>query len=226
MYSKAMKPKSKSALAIVIAMALVVALTACGGGSSEAGKTTAPSAKNAVPSSATEAKKAYASTLEAGYYEIGIDIPAGTYDFELVSGSGNVFDIGDSVNLMMGKGENFQQSYKNAELKDGNTLVLSQCSIKISSKAVNASLKKRDNTSAKEIVLSSGKYTAGKDFQPGYYDITLVSGSGNVICEDNQLNAMIGSDTSMFVKGYKNVPFKDGNKLEIEGPKVKLTPSK
>jgi hypothetical protein len=164
--------------------------------------------------------------LEAGYYEIGIDIPAGTYDFELVSGSGNVFDIGDSVNLMMGKGENFQQSYKNAELKDGNTLVLSQCSIKISSKAVNASLKKRDNTSAKEIVLSSGKYTAGKDFQPGYYDITLVSGSGNVICEDNQLNAMIGSDTSMFVKGYKNVPFKDGNKLDIEGPKVKLTPSK
>lgn len=180
----------------------------------------------APASSAAPAAKPYSTTLMSGYYEVGTDIPAGKYDFEIASGAGNVVDVGDGVNLMMGKDSSYQKSYKNATLTDGNTLILMQCSIKIASKEASTNLKKRDNSSAKAITLSSGKYVAGKDFQPGYYDITLVSGSGNVICGDNELNAMMGSDTSMYVKEYKNVPFKVDYTLDLEGPKVKLTPSK
>lgn len=186
------------------------------------------STASAAPSNPVAVKKAYSATLLSGYYEIGVDIPAGTYDFAIVSGSGNVMTTSGEVNLIMGKQSDdmYQKTYKNAELNSGDTLFIQQCSIKISSQETDASLQKRINSSAKGISLSSGKYTAGKDFQPGYYDITLISGSGNVMCDDNELNAIFSNDNTFGVKEYKNVPFESGYKLDIEGPKVKLTPSK
>jgi hypothetical protein len=229
-------------IAIVVVF-IIAAASSCGGGSggstsnkptvsnaeaTSTVKTTVSSETSAPLNSSETAKKAYSATLKPGYYEIGVDIPAGTYDFAIASGSGNVTTTSGDVNLIMGKqsGDMYQKTYKNAELNSGDTLFLQQCSIKISTKNADMAIKKRDNSSAKAVTFSSGKYTAGKDFQPGYYDITIVSGSGNVICEDNELNAMMGKDTSMYVKEYKNVHFEDGNKLDIEGPKVKLTPSK
>lgn len=184
---------------------------------------------SAAPSSAAPTTQSYSATLLPGFYEIGTDIPAGTYDFEIASGKGNVTDANDDVNLIMGKDSDsmYQKSYKNAALTDGATLTLSQCSIKISSKDASMPLKKRDNSTAKDFAISSsGKYKAGKDFQPGYYDIKLKSGSGNVICEDNELNAIFSTDSSLGVTEYKNVKFEDGNTLDVEGPGLQLTPSK
>lgn len=193
---------------------------------SSAALSSASTAKSA-PTSSAAATKAYSATLEPGYYEIGVDIPAGTYDFEIASGNGNVTTTSGNVNLVMGKKSDdmYQKTYKNAELSANDTLFIQQCSIKIDSKAADMNIKKRDNSKAQEISLSAGNYTAGKDFKAGYYDITLVSGSGNVICEDNELNAIFGTEEQLGVKTYKNVPFKDGNKLQIEQVKVKLTPS-
>jgi hypothetical protein len=128
----------------------------------------------------------------------------------------------------MGKGSDdmYQKSYKNAELADGSTLFLSQCSIKVSSQNAGA-VTARDNSGAKAFnITSSGKYSAGKDFQPGYYDIELVSGQGNVMCTENQLNAIFSKDASFGVTKYKNVKFESGNILQVEGTKIKLTPSK
>lgn len=185
-------------------------------------------ASAAPVSSKAPATKEFSVTLLPGYYEIGADLPSGTYDFDIVTGNGNVSDINDGVNLIMGKNSDdmYQKSYKNAELTDGSTLVLSQCSIKVSTKNAGA-VKARDNSSAKAFnITSSGKYAAGRDFQPGYYDIELVSGQGNVICMENQLNAIFSKDASLGVTEYKNVKFESGNTLQIEGPKLKLTPSK
>lgn len=240
------KKKKKKWPWIIIAVVVIIIIGAASNcGSNSGGSTSnAPTVSNAEaastanagtssmvstpPNSTETVKKAYSATLETGYYEIGVDIPAGTYDFEIVSGNGNVTTQSGEVNLIMGKQSDdmYQKTYKNAELNAGDTLFLQQCSIKISTQEANMSIKKRDNSSAKEISLSSGKYTAGKDFQPGYYDITLVSGTGNVICSENQLNAIFSSDSAFGVKEYKNVPFQSGDKLDVEGPKVKLTPSK
>jgi hypothetical protein len=230
------KKKKKWPWIIIAVVVIIIIIAAVNGGNSGGSSGNSPTVSNATDASAgstavsaatTNAKKPYSATLESGFYEVGVDIPAGTYDFEIASGTGNVVDIGDDINLMMGKGDSsYQKDYKNADLTDGNTLMVMQCSIKINSKAASTAIKKRDNSSAKATTLSSGKYTAGKDFQPGYYDISIVSGSGNVICQDNELNAMMGKDTSMYVKKYKNVHFDKDYKLDIEGPKVKLTPSK
>ena len=186
-------------------------------------------ASSAAPvSSETTATKAFSTTLLPGYYEIGVDIPSGTYNFEIATGNGNVTDVNDGINLIMGKGSDdmYQKSYKNAELADGSTLFLSQCSIKVSSQNAGA-VTARDNSGAKAFnITSSGKYSAGKDFQPGYYDIELVSGQGNVMCTENQLNAIFSKDASFGVTKYKNVKFESGNILQVEGTKIKLTPSK
>lgn len=230
---------------IVVAVVVVIIIAAAVNGGNNGGSTSnvptvsnsaavtttskAASTVTSAPANSTPpATKAFNATLEPGYYEIGVDIPAGTYDFEIVSGNGNVTTTSGSVNLIMGKqsGDMYQKTYKNAELNAGDSLFVQQCSIKIDTKAADMQIRKRDNSTAKEVNLSSGKYTAGKDFKAGYYDITLVSGSGNVICQDNELNAILGTEDQLGVKTYKNVPFKDGNKLDIEGPKVKLTPSK
>ncbi|MCK9575653.1 MAG: hypothetical protein M0R51_06810 [Clostridia bacterium] len=184
--------------------------------------------ENTKTSSKSDTKKSYKVTLKPGYYEVGIDIPAGTYDFEIKAGNGNVTTTSGSVNLIMGEQSDdmYQKSYKNAELSAGDTLFVQQCTIKVGSKSADTAIKGRDNSSAQEISLAAGKYTAGTDFQPGYYNITLTSGSGNVICEDNQLNAIMSKDSSVGVKEYKNVPFKSGYKLDVESAKIKLTPSK
>lgn len=231
------KKKKKWPWIIIAVVVIIIIAVASNCGSNGGGSTSnAPTVSNAAStgtasassSSVAEVKKAYSATLSPGYYEIGVDIPSGTYDFEIVSGSGNVTTTSGEVNLIMGKQSDdmYQKTYKNAELNRGDTLFVQQCTIKISSKEADMAVKKRNNSSAKAVSFSSGKYTAGKDFQPGYYDITLVSGSGNVICDDNELNAIFSNDSTLGVKEYKNVPFESGNKLDIEGAKVKLTPSK
>lgn len=194
--------------------------------SAEAPASSAPA--SSAPASVAPTTKVYSSTLLPGFYEVGTDIPAGTYDFKIASGSGNVTSDDGSINLIMGNGDDsmYQKSYKNAELTDGMTLSISQCSIKVSSKEASTEVKKRDNSSAKEFSAASGKYKAGKDFKAGYYDIKLTGGSGNVICTDNGLNAIMSTDSTMGVTEYKNVKFSDGNTLDLEGANVKLIPSK
>jgi hypothetical protein len=240
---KAPRKKKKWPWIIGIIIVLIIIIKACSGGSSGGSTSNAPTVSNAAVTSSTTAAsstansapvsnaattKAYSAALDPGFYEIGVDIPAGTYDFAIVSGNGNVTTTSGNVNLVMGKQSDnmYQKTYKNAELNANDTLFVQQCSIKIDSKAADMNIKKRDNSTAKEVSFSAGNYTVGKDFKPGYYDISLVSGSGNVICQDNELNAIFGDDSSMGVKTYKNVPFKDGNKLQVEQVKVKLTPSK
>lgn len=238
----AMPPKKKHTGLIIVAAVLIlfviVGIAISHGGSNSSVSTapvnssgTSSQTGTKASSQATAQTKSFSTTLVSGFYEIGTDIPAGTYNLAIASGSGNVIDADDSINLLMGSDTSmYQKDYKNAELKDGNTLQIRQCSIKITSNDASTQLKKRDNSSAKAVKFSSGKYTCGKDFQPGYYDLKLVSGSGSVTCRDNELDGMMGEDASVaadvYVKEYKNVHFEKDFKLDLEGPTIQMTPSK
>lgn len=81
----------------------------------------------------------------------------------------------------------------------------------------------------KEFTVGAGSYTCGKDFNAGTYNITLVSGSGNVVSDgESDLNEIFGSDTDYDeVSSYNNAKFGDGDTLKISGSvRIKLTPSK
>lgn len=171
-------------------------------------------------------------TLESGFYTVGIDIPAGTYDFKALSGGGNVITDDGSINEIMGtadKGSLYTETFKNAELRDGQVLSVSGVSIRITSNNASAApLKKREQTITKVEEFGAGNYVAGKDYAAGTYDLKALSGGGNVMTEDGSLNAIMGTESEdMYIKTYHNVEFKEGDKLTISGNvKISLTPSK
>jgi hypothetical protein len=81
----------------------------------------------------------------------------------------------------------------------------------------------------KEFTVGAGNYTCGEDFNAGTYDISLVSGSGNVISDgENSVNEIFGSDESNDeISSYSNAKFDDGDTLEVSGSvRIKLTPKK
>lgn len=81
----------------------------------------------------------------------------------------------------------------------------------------------------KEFTVGAGNYTCGEDFNAGTYDISLASGSGNVISDgENSVNEIFGSDESNDeISSYSNAKFDDGDTLEVSGSvRIKLTPKK
>lgn len=81
----------------------------------------------------------------------------------------------------------------------------------------------------KEFTVGAGNYTCGEDFNAGTYDISLVSGSGNVISDgESDVNEIFGSDTSNDeISSYSNAKFDDGDTLEVSGSvRIRLTPKK
>ena len=96
-------------------------------------------------------------------------------------------------------------------------------------KAEKEAAEKQAVLDAKSVTLSSGKYEAGKDFEVGKYNLVAVKGGGNVICNDNGLNAIMGIKENemfgdMYEKEYKNITFKKGQILNIDRVTIKLVP--
>jgi hypothetical protein len=171
-------------------------------------------------------------TLASGYYTVGIDIPAGTYNFTATVGGGNVTTDDGSLNEIMGvasKGSMYTPTYSNADLPNGTVLSVSGVTIQIvSSNASGTPLKPRNQTATKVVQFSDGNYVSGKDFPAGTYNLAAVSGSGNVTDDSaDMLNAIMGTgNDAMYEKTYQNVDFPVGTKLTISGVTVSLTPSK
>lgn len=239
------KTRGMSCLYLVAAIVFIFISAGSGGGSVPTSTTSsgasstvsAPESKTAEPSSAAPAPassapalKPYSADFVSGFYTAGVDFPAGTYDLTVVKGNGNVTTNDGSLNIIMGtqKDDMYQKEYKNAEFQDGTVLTLAGVSVKISSKdGVDvSSLKKRENSATKTYTLTSGNYVAGKDFDPGAYDLSIVKGSGNVTTDDGALNAIMGTGDEMYQEAYKNVEFKKDVKLTITGATIKLVPSK
>lgn len=77
----------------------------------------------------------------------------------------------------------------------------------------------------KEHTFGAGNYICGQDFEEGVYDLVSVSGSGNVMCDEEEINEVMGTDPEFDTATYKNADFQDGDMLEIKGNLVlKLQP--
>ena len=177
-------------------------------------------------------------TLTNGHYTAGIDFPAGRYNIEAVKGGGNVSStnaFSGGINAIMGvagQGDMFQQKYSNINLPKGTVLSISRVAVTISSDAASASaLEPRNQPIRDSVTLGNGHFVAGKDFPAGTYDISAVSGSGNVSSSNilsGGINAMMGvaGQGDLFEQLYKNIALTKDVTLSISNVRVKLTPSK
>lgn len=188
----------------------------------------------------------YQADLSSGHYTAGIDFPAGKYDIVAIEGGGNVSSsnvFSGGLNAVMGTADMnangldmYEQEYSNINLPDGTILSISGVTVNISSdKADGAPLKPRNQSITESVELGNGNFVSGEDFEPGIYDISAVSGGGNV-SSDNMynggLNAILGTSDKnangldMYEQEYKNIDLPSGTTLTISGVKIMLTPSK
>ncbi len=170
-------------------------------------------------------------------YTGGIDIPIGTYNVTAISGTGNVsstnmYDGG--INAMMGIDDGsglYEASFNNLAIDEDVVLTVSGgVTIQLDSDAAKTQNMTSRTPEGAECNLTSGNYTAGVDFEPGVYNITVVSGNGNVSSSniyDGGINAVMGVDDSygLYEKEYKNIELPQDTTLSISGVEVKLTPS-
>ena len=188
----------------------------------------------------------YQVDLSSGHYTAGIDFPAGKYDIVAVAGGGNVSSsnvFAGGINAVMGTADKntngldmYEQEYKNINLPDGTVLSISRVTVNISSdKADGAPLKSRNQSITESVELGNGNFISGEDFEPGIYDISAVSGGGNVSSDNMHnggLNAILGTSDQnangldMYEQEYKNIDLPSGTTLTISGVKIMLTPSK
>lgn len=86
------------------------------------------------------------------------------------------------------------------------------------------------SVSTTPITLTSGNYTAGKDFPAGTYTIEAISGYGDVSSSNmysgglNEVMAPSGSGNSDTISNYKNVELPSGTTLTISDVTIKLIP--
>lgn len=83
------------------------------------------------------------------------------------------------------------------------------------------------STAPFETQLGSGHYTAGVDFPEGTYDITVVSGGGNVSSSNmysGGINAIMGTEAldqqmggDFYEQEYQNISLPDGTVLSVSG---------
>lgn len=199
------------------------------------------SEKDATEEAATEEevkKEPFETELSAGHYEVGIDIPEGTYNLTCTSGTGNVYSsnmYSGGLNVVMSTDTSdgiSVDTFSNAKFSNGDTLSISSSAvIKINSEAVDKNSLSEKTSSGIEAELSSGNFIAGTDFEPGIYDITCIAGSGNVYSDnmyDGGLNEVMSDDAgdSHYIVTFKNATFDEGTQLTISGCTIKLTPSK
>ncbi|WP_313292571.1 hypothetical protein [Faecalispora jeddahensis] len=224
-------------IALVAIIAIGIIGSVLGGNDNKpASNTPSKASTSSTQESKATTLEPYSISLSSGHYTAGIDIPAGTYNVTAVNGAGNVSSTnmysGGMNSIMAPKADDLHiAEFKNLKLPEGETLSVSGVTIKLDSDGVDKSnISERAGNTAKEITLSDGNYTAGKDFESGTYDISWVKGSGNV-ASDNMfaggLNVIIGEkEDSLHITKFENASFEKDNTLTISGVTIKLIPSK
>lgn len=162
-------------------------------------------------------------TLSAGNYTAGFDLPVGDYKLKWVSGVGTVMSSnkvgsgGINTAFMDNKEINNLKMSKYCLLNISNDLVVKVIYSKIEEDFKG---KKKANT----LELKPGKYTAGKDFEQGWYDIELIKGDGYI----RTSNIEDGGLAENFGKGerkidyFTNANLKKGTEIEVSEVTVKL----
>lgn len=248
------RPKKKSgclvALLVVVAgffvlMVLIGMLAGDPADSSASVSASSGPAGSASSKPAPAASVPFETELTNGHYISGVDFPSGKYDIIAVSGGGNVsssnmFDGGINAVMGIAKANDigaslYEAEYKNIRLPEGVTLSVSGVVVKLTSENASADpLSPRSQTITEPVELGNGNFIAGEDFPAGTYDLTALSGGGNVSSSnmfENGINAIMGvSDDptlgGLYDKSYRNVELPEGTELKINGVKLSLTPSK
>lgn len=238
----------KKLIAISLATAMCISLMGCENVN-----------KNASEASALAETK---FTITSGNFVSGVDFAPGEYDITAIGGTGQLYvytpDDGESFKHMSENPDN--SDYTNLIKQDNNVLLPSGSLITVNNMVIELNLidsqdKNRNinfdkNPANKEISLPQGKYTAGKDFPAGTYDLTYTEHYGNVWMSGmistitkgayknenesvhlaaknaNKANESDRSAAVEFQNGFKNATFSEGDSLEVSSDNFKMTPSK
>lgn len=191
--------------------------------------------------------EAFATTLTTGHYLVGTDIPVGTYNFYSKKGTGNLISSDGTVNVIF---DHNKESGNNIGLDDFGTEELNNIYLTegiiltiTGNQEISAgcddgmvdSMVKRDQEGLEEIEIGYGQYGASDNIPAGTYDIEWIEGRGNIICSsstDHGINEIMGESTGTdeldktIIKKFRNLTLNEGDILEVDEIKVKLTPSK
>lgn len=173
--------------------------------------------------------------LSAGHYTFGVDLPYGTFTLKRIRGLGAVSSsnlVSGGLMQIMGPGNDgiSIDEFKNARFHKGVTLTItSTLVVRITSERATFDVTPRIPQGT-EIVLSSGHFESGIDFEPGIYDIVHVSGMGTVFSSyllNEGVHEIFGQGSDgLTISRFKNVRLDIGTTLSISGVEVKLVPSK
>lgn len=161
--------------------------------------------------------EAYSTTLTAGHYIVGVDIPEGTYDFFSKKGSGNLFSDDGTLNEIFTADDSLTQKHleelgisdtwsqdelHNISLATG-TIVSVTGTQQISAGCSDANIsgmEEREKDDTLPIELGYGLYAAGDDFPAGTYDVIWIEGNGNIMTEpyemDYGINEIMGDPSA------------------------------
>jgi len=165
-------------------------------------------------------------TLSAGNYTGGFDLPVGDYKVEWVSGAGSLMSsnkVGSGgINTLVTDSVN--KEVKDLKLPRYCCLnITGDVVVKVTYTKIEEGFKGKKKFDT--IELSKGKYTAGKDFESGWYDIELISGDGTVDAYDKDNKVMMAEnfgDDERKIKYFTNAQLKKDVVLRISGVKVRL----
>lgn len=256
-----MSVQMKRMIVVLMAAVLALTLVACGGsGSDEKSNENTTSAKSsettgeessanpeeskapAAESTSSESSSSAEPQIEdvtaphkvelsPGSYWVGLHIPEGVYNVQVISGIGNLMTkSGVTAALGSGAAADYGDTYNNLTLANGDILELTQSlTVQISTDEAHfntTSNFKNPATETKE--LSAGTYTVGQDVYAGLYDLSAVEGMTiNVSLSDYSFSAMLSADKSLAESSgssYKNLELKDGQTLQVSSGTIKLSP--
>ena len=198
----------------------------------------------------SETGATYECVLGYGEYEIGAQIPEGTYEVELVSGEGSMqqddpensiyyysYFSEDESDTDAGDYLDDVRLYTGGHLKIDTGLVVQFHS----ENAQTEQMQLEENPLTEQVTLKAGNtYTAGTDFPAGWYDVTEASGVdwaelrykiylGNLYDEEyenlNYENYGLWFYDTDGSESYRNAVFPEGTELEVVDGDLILTPS-
>lgn len=174
----------------------------------------------------SEKSEAYSTTLIAGHYLVGTDLPVGTYNFYSKNGTGNLISSDGTVNVIFDhnneSGKNIgidsfgTEELNNIYLSEGVTLTLTgnqEVSAGCDDGLVD-SMVDRNQEGLKELEIGYGQYGASDNIPSGTYDVEWIEGTGNIICSssiDSGINEIMGESTDgstindSRIKKFKNL---------------------
>lgn len=194
-----------------------------------------------------ESGDTYIEELEYGEYIVGSQIPEGTYTIRLKEGSGyvNVDDAENTIYLWQDFGTDTEYDelleWQDVRLYEGAIVEISDTvTLEFSSEnAQTSDLKMKENPNGEECAFSletEDKIVAGKDFEPGVYDVSIPEWDGWGVLylkvkttdpydEDGYYETSIWLDGGESGKTYHNLYLSDGAEIYIEGDPAEFVPS-